>query len=482
MKAAGRLRISGALACLLTLALLAGACGKPDSQSKPSAMESDQIIRPSGGILPVTVYAGPDYTGRSAVLEEGDYALSSLPGFESGIIAGVRIPAGSRLLLYRSGQKGGGFLSLEEDEPDLTGSGWASALVSVRVGKNLPETDEAVLSYNYVLGTQAFNPLYGFSGTDRVYEAAKRIWEMGSNVIKLHDKSDYDAILRDFDFRYVYLWLRTDTTNWRDGLSATESELEYDAVYEETRRLLREYDGSGKTFYLGHWEGDWYLIDNYDANQTLLDPDRVRGMIGWLNIRQQAIDDAKRDTPHDNVQVYGYTEANRTADIASGAQRLANTVLPYVNIDYLSYSAYDIQGLSAGQIKAYLDQMEGAMPPRDVPGPRVFIGETGLPAVLTENREDRHNAVNAAFFRKYFEAGVPQILYWQMYNNEQADGKQQGYWLIDNRNHKWKLYYTFKAFYGNAREYVRDGIQQNGAPPGAREFADWAAAFLETMQ
>ena len=122
------------------------------------------------------------------------------------------------------------------------------------------------------------------------------------------------------------------------------------------------------------------------------------------------------------------------------------------------------------------------MPPRDVPGPRVFIGETGLPAVLTENREDRHNAVNAAFFRKYFEAGVPQILYWQMYNNEQADGKQQGYWLIDNRNHKWKLYYTFKAFYGNAREYVRDGIQQNGAPPGAREFADWAAAFLETMQ
>ena len=157
-------------------------------------------------------------------------------------------------------------------------------------------------------------------------------------------------------------------------------------------------------------------------------------------------------------------------------------MLPYVDIDYVSYSAYDIQALSTEQIQTYLERMESALKPRDVPGKRVFIGETALPAILLGNREERHNEVNVSYFIKYFEAGAPQILFWQMYNNEEANGKQQGYWLIDNNNHKWKLYYTYKAFYCNAREYVRSYVAEKGTTPDAHEYATWAISFLNTLK
>jgi hypothetical protein len=65
--------------------------------------------------------------------------------------------------------------------------------------------------------------------------------------------------------------------------------------------------GTGKTFLLGHWEGDWYLTRDAQDEPT---PTKIRGMIDWLNIRQKAVDDAKRDTRHSDVHLFHYTEAN----------------------------------------------------------------------------------------------------------------------------------------------------------------------------
>jgi len=59
-------------------------------------------------------------------------------------------------------------------------------------------------------------------------------------------------------------------------------------------------DTSGKTFYLGHWEGDGYLAP-WTTNPP---PAAIQGMIDWLNNRQQAIDDAKRDTAFQDVNVF----------------------------------------------------------------------------------------------------------------------------------------------------------------------------------
>ena len=66
-------------------------------------------------------------------------------------------------------------------------------------------------------------------------------------------------------------------------------------------------------------------------------------MINWANTRQQAVDDARRDTPHANVHIYYYVEVNRVRDAMNGKVRVANKVLPRTNPDFVSYSSYDEQ-------------------------------------------------------------------------------------------------------------------------------------------
>ena len=58
---------------------------------------------------------------------------------------------------------------------------------------------------------------------------------------------------------------------------------------------------------MGHWEGDWHLT--YSARDKVT-PTKSQGMINWLNVRQRAIDDAKRDTKSNDVHLYQYTEVN----------------------------------------------------------------------------------------------------------------------------------------------------------------------------
>lgn len=261
----------------------------------------------------------------------------------------------------------------------------------------------------------------------------------------------------------------------------------YDEMYEFVQRLLTDYNDTGKTFYLGHWEGDWYLIQDYDTNKQKLNPDFIQGMTVWLNARQKAIEDAKRDTPHSNINVWGYTEANRTSDIERiGAERLVNAVLPHATVDYLSYSAYDIQELSPQKVNEHIEYMDQMIPVKNGvpnPGKKVFVGETGWPAFLCDYHRENHNTINLDMFIKFFDAGVSQILYWEMYSNEQYEnGTNKGYWLIDDKGEKWKLYYSFKAFYCNAKEYVRKYIAAHGKTPDKAEFNAWASAFLKTLR
>ena len=72
-------------------------------------------------------------------------------------------------------------------------------------------------------------------------------------------------------------------------------------------------------------------------------------MIAWVNNRQKAVDDAKRDTLHREVQVYYYVEVNRVVDAMQGKTRLTNDVLPKTDVDFVSYSSYDSLGGDIGR-------------------------------------------------------------------------------------------------------------------------------------
>jgi hypothetical protein len=375
-----------------------------------------------------------------------------------------------------------------------------------------PET--AVDRFNYVLGTQTIGASYQFEDKPVLLETAGVIAGMGSTVLKFSLGPDYKkdhrckpglvslsdlaanepayrAVL-DMPFAHFVLWTNTFKNNeWRDGLSPQEAEREYLEVYDFVGHLLRTYRQSGKTFYLGHWEGDGMLRHTVkmedDAHVT---PEKVAGMIAWLNVRQQAVEDAKRDTPPDGMAVWHYTEVNHVV-LAMDQNRpaLVNTVLPHVPVDYVSYSGYDTTNRAdPGKIRAALDYIEARLAPKPwISGKRVFLGEYGFPALLGKNRTPQTpaatNEKSLVVMRTGMEWGCPFVLYWELYNNEVGpDGEQIGYWMIDSKGVKMPVYQTHLKYYAWARRFVEDVHRQTGAVPDDASFRKSAAEFLESLR
>ena len=418
----------------------------------------------------IIIYAEKNYNGKVSELQKG---VSTDIQYK---IASLLIPDGQRVKLYRDEKSGGGFLSFEKNQNDLTQSGWFNNIVKVVV-EDYVEDEPMVKNYNYVLGAQ----ISSYIKSEMYQKMANEMYYLGSNVIKV--KADvYANLSKDTDFRYIYLWY----DQWPRIDLDINIQSTYDNMYELVRGLLNDHNDTGKTFYIGNWESDWVLLRDENTGRQKIEESYIQNMIVWLNTRQKAIEDAKRDTPHTNVNVWHYAEANRTSDIFSiGAERFVNAVLPHTTIDYLSYTAYDFGALSSSQINDYVEYMDQMIPDKnDVPNPgkRVFIGEVGVPAMNYQYDQEKHNEVNLDLFIRYFDAGVSQILHWEFSEDKISSGMPAGYWLIDHDGNKWKLYYSYKAFYCNAKEYVRGYIATHGKTPDTANFNAWASVFLKTLR
>ncbi len=321
---------------------------------------------------------------------------------------------------------------------------------------------------NARVGTQTFAPRYRFTTNSALVETAEAIRSMDSDIIKLYlgkgmpgqygisvagigsltelarNEASVKRVL-DMPFRHILAWTycfsSTSDAWWKDGYSATERQREYDEIFAFTTYLLTNYNHSGKSFYLGHWEGDWYLLNNYVTTENP-SPTAITGMIDWLNNRQKAVDDAMASVPHTNVAVYHYTEANRVRDaMVNGPeanQRLVNAVLPALtNLDFVSWSSYDGMELGQAELHATLDYIESRLPTAKaavLPGRRVIIGEYGWGGSLDSAAQE---PVTRGFLQKLLPWGPKFILFWQMYNNE----PNRAYWLIDTNNTQTPCFY-----------------------------------------
>jgi hypothetical protein len=179
-------------------------------------------------------------------------------------------------------------------------------------------SDPAVDSYNMRVGTQTFSGLYKFTTNTLLVETAEAITNLGSDTIKFYmghntsgqsgvtlssnitnlltlarDEPSYRRVL-DMPFRHLIIWeypFSNPDAPFQDGnYTSTEQANDYREMYDLTRYFLTNYNGSGKTFFLGHWEGDGYLsVNNWTTNPSAA---VVSGMILWENTRQKAVDDA----------------------------------------------------------------------------------------------------------------------------------------------------------------------------------------------
>ncbi len=361
---------------------------------------------------------------------------------------------------------------------------------------------------NLFLGTQTIGVKYGFTGETRLVETAARIREMGSNLLKitLSGKMDQayglpkrddvrsltDLVSRDpsvkrvldMPFAYYHFWVYPFShpdSSWKDGFSEPEHKAEYDEVRALADYLLKTYAGTGKTFFFGHWEGDWSLLAGYNKN---LDPapEAVQGMIDWLNARQDAVDDAKRENPASDVRIYNYTEANLVQKGMKGKPCVVNSVLPHTRVDYVSYSCYDTinphKGNTRQALREALDYIESKLPPKpEIKGKRVYIGEYGFPLSAAKTPENQ-DLWSRDVCRAAVEWGCPFVLYWEMYCNEIADGKHRGFWLIDDQNRKQPLYFAHQRYYEGMRRFAADYAAKYGRQPADPELRKQALDLL----
>jgi hypothetical protein len=112
-----------------------------------------------------------------------------------------------------------------------------------------------------------------------------------------------------------------------------------------------------------------------------------------------------------------------------------------------------------------------------LPEKRVFIGEYGFPADHYSPHDQDELARRV--MRTGLAWGCPFVLYWEIYNNAVTDGRQRGFWLIDDKGRAQPVYFTLLHYYQKARVWVGDFLRQRQRLPTTMEFGPIAAQWLQ---
>jgi hypothetical protein len=357
------------------------------------------------------------------------------------------------------------------------------------------------MSYNLRIGAQGFDGNYQFTTNAINIESAGHLLRMGSDIVKLRlnhkpDKqSSYSSLvaaanqypeytrLFAMPFRHYFFWTGSalkDGDWWKKGPHAEREKETYTEMYELTRNMLTRYNNSGKKFYFGNWEGDWLLMGTGNTpekrNPTQI---AIDGMAAWLNARQRGVDDAKRDTPHQNVEVFFYVEINRVRDAMrtqnAYTNRLVNTVLPRVNnLDYVSYSSYDAQSLNDAEFVKTMNYIEAHICTNknsNISGKRLFIGEYGWGGKTPSEQVEP----TRAYMLRALKWGVPFMLFWQVYNNE----PDKHFCLVDEKGQDTPCFLLHADSLARARTAVEDFKEKRGRLPTDHEYTAIITGILE---
>ena len=214
--------------------------------------------------------------------------------------------------------------------------------------------------------------------------------------------------------------LGRDEAYWRKGITEAQKKDEQRQFYELAKHLLTEYKGTGKTFVLQHWEGDWLVRGNYKGDEEPA-PAALANMAEWLNARQAGVNQARAEVGRQGVRVYHAAEVNRVVQsMRAGLPNMVNKVLPYTPVDLVSYSAWDSateHSSDPGILREALDFIAANAPDSvDFGSRNVYVGEFGMPENVYSLDKVRTAIPNAV--RTALDWGCPYIIYWQLYCNE----------------------------------------------------------------
>ena len=326
-----------------------------------------------------------------------------------------------------------------------------------------------------IIGISHVAGRYSFTDKDYLNEGADQILQLGSRVIKVwffngpngypnlaypynSDWPKVESLVEGAQLPYFRdLFSKPFTTYilgvtsmgrnagyWLDGISGTQLEDEEQQFYELTKHFLMVYRHTNKTFVLQHWEGDWMLRGKNKLDGRIdPDPEAFTNMIKWLNARQAGVERARNEVGMSGARVFHAAEVNQVVlSMLEGRPNMVNQVLPHVNLDLVSYSAWDVaisHRDKPDSLRRALDFIASHSRKSKYFGYKnVYIGEFGIP----ENDytpEIIHDVVSKVA-TSAIEWGCPYVVYWQIYCNELRDPKitvpvssnkaVRGFWLI----------------------------------------------------
>ena len=212
--------------------------------------------------------------------------------------------------------------------------------------------------------------------------------------------------------------------------SPARQQAERNEFYQLVKYLYSKFSGSGKTFILKPWEGDWTALASQHGGGGNIPEAAAQDMIAWLKARQAGVSEARAQANDSTVLVLNGVEVNRVLDYAQqGLTRLINRVVPEVNADMVSYSSYDstIIGQNAASMEQSfnlaLQTIEKLAPdPLGMGNRRILVSEYGLfENTLVGGTSWRAPAILATASH----AGIYGAFLWNLYDNQcvQPDGQ-----------------------------------------------------------
>ena len=326
------------------------------------------------------------------------------------------------------------------------------------------DTDSKQRDIRDILGSAHVGGRYNFTDQDFLNEGADKLLELGTRVIKLwftpHSRKSYPfnsewpqyeslvELAKTPYFREVFskpftTYILETYPPGREGgghyfvkgMSPEDIEMEKRDFYEFAKYLLTEYKGTGKTFIIQNWEGDWILTNpRFTKKPTKT---AVWGMIDWLNARQDGVERARREVGTKGVMVLHAAEANLVGRAMEGKVTVTNSVFPHTHCDLYSYSAWDTVR-NPEKFRKALDYLAEKAPPSKLFGSKnIYVGEFGAPENNVGGPEKQLEIIKNAV-ETSLDCGARYVVYWEVFCNEPDTKPKErpknsdcrGFWLV----------------------------------------------------
>ncbi|NBV85247.1 MAG: hypothetical protein EBS01_03035 [Verrucomicrobia bacterium] len=236
---------------------------------------------------------------------------------------------------------------------------------------------------------------------------------------------------------------------WQKGLSDTDKQKVHDQIYRLTKHLLTRYRSTGKTFVLQNWEAD--NVMKFALKDTSPDTwdTAYQGMCDWINARQTAVEQARRDCGTDGVQVLHAFEVNfvpSMQDLAAGKlyekgkPLVVDKVVPKTRCDLYSLSSWETWAPGKeDSLLGRLNYLASKAPHDGILGEsNLMLGEFGAQEDGYEKIQKNYpvykgDTSGAAFYALHrmvdaaLRAGVRYMIHWEIYDNDlRMGGKYEG--------------------------------------------------------